>query len=93
MSRISVIRRQQLMQTEIENLRRERVLLRAALADIVMFDDLMEARRHALRALACTPAARQWDAPAGDMPDDPVDPPDAVMKSYLAAWAKTAKDH
>jgi hypothetical protein len=82
------------MQTEIENLRRERVSLRAALADVILFDDLMDARRHALRVLACTPATRQWDAPAGDMPDDPhEDPPDAVMKSYLAAWAKPAKDH
>jgi hypothetical protein len=67
MGRISVIRRSQLMQGEIENLRRERVLLRAALADVVAMNaDAMTLKRHALRTLARVPAAAPWDGAVED---------------------------
>jgi hypothetical protein len=71
MGRISVIRRQQMMQGEIESLRRERVALRAALATVVSMGEVYEMRRHALKALVMVPAAPAWDgdAPAAE-PDD-----------------------
>ena len=55
------LRRIQMMQAEIEGLRRERVLLREALAGVVHAVDVKAARADALKVLMELPATAPWD--------------------------------
>jgi len=56
------------MQSEIESLRRERVSLRAALADLVSMNDVGRMRAFALGVLVKLPATPPWEATAGTDP-------------------------
>jgi len=60
---VSTIRRIQLLQSEIAELRRQNVLLRGALADIVTMADIARCRAYALKTLTDLPAPRSPPPP------------------------------
>jgi len=74
---ISTIRRIQLLQSEIAELRRQGVLLRGALAEIVTMPDIAKARAYALKTLtdlpAYPPAPRRPAAATDDTGDGATD--------------------
>jgi len=61
---VSTIRRIQMLQAEIAELRRQNVLLRGALADVVTMADIARCRAYALKTLTDLPAPRSPPPPA-----------------------------
>ena len=66
-AKMSPIRIQQSLQGEIAKLRRQNILLRGALADIVTMKEIEVARAHALKVLTAEPSPARESTMSGEI--------------------------